>query len=226
MIGAYNLKIYKTFNCDCMNCYKSLGEIIYRDNVANVKTIVKDSTDAKGRLNALKMQRAMFPEVDADVFLSHSSSDVALAKLIAGRIQAETNQRVFIDSAFWGSMYELEYEINDIYSRIGEDLFSYQKCLHVASNTRMLLATALSRMVEKTPYFVFLNTRNALLKYNTTSPWIYYEIFTANQFLPKIKKAGVRLDEQHMVSFIYDLEKHIQNFNVIDIEGLINVMRK
>ena len=220
MIGAYNLKPDRRMT-SVENYYKYLGEEIYDANIADVKSILQNSTNDKGELDASKIQQAMFPTIDADIFLSHSSSDIGLAKLIAGQIQYVTNKKVFIDSAFWGNMYDLEYEINDKYSRIGEDLFSYYKCLRVASNTRMLLATALSKMIYKTSYFVFLNTSNAMVESNTTSPWIYYEILTANQFSPTVKESVIRLDEQTEPVFSYDIERYIADFEEVDMDNLL-----
>ena len=225
MTGAYNLKHTREITT-VEDCYEKLGDVIYATNITDVKSIIQNSTNDKGELDASKIQQAMFPTIDADIFLSHSSSDIGLAKLIAGQIQYVTNKRVFIDSAFWGNMYDLEYEINDKYSRIGEDLFSYSRCLRVASNTRMLLATALSKMIYKTPYFIFLNTSKAMVESNTTSPWIYYEILTANQFLPVVKKSAIRLDEQTEPVFSYNIERYIADFEEVDMDGLLSAISR
>ncbi|GAA7747709.1 toll/interleukin-1 receptor domain-containing protein [Helicobacter pylori] len=121
-------------------------------------------------LNHNKIKEAFFspfePQLkDAQVFLSHSHADKNKALKVKNYLESETNHRVFIDSLFWDYKDDVlnELEKYDDTSKI-EDAFT------------LILRESLQDMIEKCPYFVFLQSNNSVsnqgLSRITYSAWI------------------------------------------------------
>ena len=85
-----------------------------------------------------------FPEVKADVFISHSSKDAALAKLLASWLEQYYQLTAFIDSEIWGHSDELLKELDDEYcvkdrSNCRATIYSYEKRNGSTAHVHMLL---------------------------------------------------------------------------------------
>ncbi|GAA7977200.1 toll/interleukin-1 receptor domain-containing protein [Helicobacter pylori] len=107
-------------------------------------------------LNHNEIKEAFFspfkPQLkDAKVFLSHSHADKNKALKVKNYLESETNHRVFIDSLFWDYKDNIVKEMskNDNTSKI-EDAFT------------LILRESLQNMIEKCPYFVFLQSNNSV----------------------------------------------------------------
>ncbi|GAA8772803.1 hypothetical protein oki674_14800 [Helicobacter pylori] len=85
------------------------------------------------------------------MFLSHSHVDKNKALEVKNYLESETNHRVFIDSLFWDYKDDVlnELEKYDDTSKI-EDAFT------------LILRESLQDMIEKCPYFVFLQSNNSV----------------------------------------------------------------
>ncbi|GAA6986323.1 toll/interleukin-1 receptor domain-containing protein [Helicobacter pylori] len=130
-------------------------------------------------LNHSKIKEAFFspfrPQLkSAQVFLSHSHADKNKALKVKNYLESETNHRVFIDSLFWDYKDDVLNELAKRYytSKI-EDAFT------------LILRESLQDMIEKCPYFVFLQSNNSVsfnqdLSYTTYSAWIYEELKIAH----------------------------------------------
>ncbi|GAA9151766.1 toll/interleukin-1 receptor domain-containing protein [Helicobacter pylori] len=129
-------------------------------------------------LNHNEIKEAFFspfkPQLkDAQVFLSHSHADRNKALEVKNYLESKTNHRVFIDSLFWDYKDNIVKEMskNDNTSKI-EDAFT------------LILRESLQNMIEKCPYFVFLQSNNSVsnqgLSRTTYSAWIYEELKIAN----------------------------------------------
>ena len=70
----------------------------------NLKEIVINGTES---LDGSSIQGEWFPEINADIFISHSRDDADLANGIAGWINSNFNLHCFIDSNVWGYSDEL-----------------------------------------------------------------------------------------------------------------------
>lgn len=206
--------------------YKIRGKILYKKDIKTIGDILSSCISGDGVLNATEVRENLFPIVDADVFLSHSSKNRDLAFAVAGYLNSKRkNIKVFIDSALWGSMYSLEEELNNKYSYMGEynngPLYDYNKSLYIASHTRMLLATALSEMIGQTKNFVVLNTSESLDEdARTNSPWIYYELFQADQILKSNPQLICESYNVKTAQIKYDVNDYISKFKPIDLEEL------
>ncbi|UOR92498.1 toll/interleukin-1 receptor domain-containing protein [Helicobacter pylori] len=130
-------------------------------------------------LNHNEIKEAFFspfePQLkDAQVFLSHSHADKNKALKIKNYLESETNHRVFIDSLFWDYKNNILKEMKKHHIDVSkiEDAFT------------LILRESLQDMIEKCPYFVFLQSNNSVsnqgLSCITYSAWIYEELKIAH----------------------------------------------
>ncbi|MCQ2925273.1 toll/interleukin-1 receptor domain-containing protein [Helicobacter pylori] len=129
-------------------------------------------------LNHNKIKEAFFspfkPQLKSvQVFLSHSHADRNKALEVKDYLENQTKRKVFIDSLFWGYKDDVLNELAkyDDISKI-EDAFT------------LILRESLQDMIEKCPYFVFLQSKNSVsnqgLSRITYSAWIYEELKIAH----------------------------------------------
>ncbi|WP_441734062.1 toll/interleukin-1 receptor domain-containing protein [Helicobacter pylori] len=130
-------------------------------------------------LNHNKIKEAFFnpfkPQLkSAQVFLSHSHADKNKALEVKNYLESKTNHRVFIDSLFWDYKNNVLKEIKKHHIDVSkiEDAFT------------LILRESLQDMIEKCPYFVFLQSNNSVsnqgLSHTTYSTWIYKELKIAH----------------------------------------------
>ncbi len=111
---------------------------------------------------------------DAQVFLSYSHADKNKALKVKNYLESETNHRVFIDSLFWDYKNNVLKEIKKHHIDVSkiEDAFT------------LILRESLQDMIEKCPYFVFLQSNNSVsnqgLSHTTYSAWVYEELKIAH----------------------------------------------
>jgi hypothetical protein len=134
-------------------------------------------------IDGTKMRDEWFPQIRADVFLSHSHADEALALRLAGWASQELQLSVFVDSSVWGNASELLKKIDDKYCwNAASQTYSYETRNLSTSHVHMMLATALAKMIDGAECAWVLNTPNAITSRDaveaTKSPWMYSEIET------------------------------------------------
>ena len=234
MDKAYNLKMDDSSR-SCL--FSSSSNINYKSsymrNYDEIEKILSNSiseVNGEFRLNAEALKQLMFPTIKADVFLSHSHADFDLACKVANIIESNTGKNVFIDAVVWKSIYDLEKKLNEKFCVSAETeeygtLYSHEKVLNIASHVRLLLTTALSSMIKKCSAFVVLNTQSTFINGAVTnSPWIYYEIFQAKQYLKEEKEEkeeGIVLEEKKdAITVDYDVEYYIKSFTEVSISDL------
>lgn len=133
------------------------------------------------------IQDDWFPEVNADVFISHSHKDIDLAEGLAGWLNKTFGLRCFIDSNVWGYADNLLEEINSQYSNKRKDqfggvIYDHQSCIAASKHVDTMLTMALYKMIDRCESVFLLNTGNSIQRYGdmphdtTISPWIYSEI--------------------------------------------------
>ncbi|OOQ19347.1 TIR domain protein, partial [Helicobacter pylori] len=149
---------------------------------------------------------------NAQVFLSHSHADKNKALEVKDYLENQTKRKVFIDSLFWDYKDDVLNELaeHDDISRI-EDAFT------------LILRESLQDMIEKCPYFVFLQSKNSVsnqgLSRITYSAWIYEELKIANTFI-----ADTALQESRIKAMCisYDVTNLLRRFKPISLNGLCN----
>ncbi|GAA9581862.1 hypothetical protein HpHA55_22750 [Helicobacter pylori] len=108
------------------------------------------------------------------MFLSHSHVDKNKALEVKNYLESETDHRVFIDSLFWDYKNNILKEMKKHHINVSkiEDAFT------------LILRESLQDMIEKCPYFVFLQSNNSVsdqgLSRITYSAWIYEELKIAH----------------------------------------------
>lgn len=168
--------------------YEYYGRSYFDNYQAEIERSLQDFIDESGVIDGTKLQNTWFPvKTNFDVFLSHSHSDEKTAIALAGFLQKELGLNTFIDSCLWGYSNELLKRIDIQYcmQRNGE-MFDYDKRNYSTSHVHMMLSIALTSMIDTCETIFLLNTPQSISleedikKAQTSSPWIYHELSTAN----------------------------------------------
>lgn len=138
-----------------------------------------------GDLDAVSIWDEWFPDTKADVFISHSSKDSEIAKIIASWLKKRFDVTSFIDSLLWGNSDALLKSLDDKYClNPGGETYSYAKRNGSTAHVHMILSYALTRIIDKTECFIFLDTDNSTTVdkavKGTYSPWIFNELATVD----------------------------------------------
>ncbi|GAA6812062.1 toll/interleukin-1 receptor domain-containing protein [Helicobacter pylori] len=164
-------------------------------------------------LNHNKIKEAFFspfePQLkDAQVFLSHSHADKNKALKVKNYLESETNHRVFIDSLFW------DYKDNVL-----NKLAKYDNTSKIKDAFVLILRESLQDMIEKCPYFVFLQSSNSVsnqgLSCITYSAWIYEELKIAHS----IRESRPTPMMESWQAF-HDISPFLENLETITLKEL------
>lgn len=193
MFVGFNLKL-------CLDEFKDIimgesGDVSYykrkgENQLASKKNEFKKNIEEyikNGIADGTKLEKDWFPDVKADIFISHSHSDADLAMALAGWLHEKFKVTCFIDSCVWGYVDDLLEMINSEYSNKREDkdggyLYDHKKCNAASKHVNVMLCMALQKMIDKVETTIVINTENSISKYEdiyesaTFSPWIYSEI--------------------------------------------------
>ncbi|GAA7753769.1 toll/interleukin-1 receptor domain-containing protein [Helicobacter pylori] len=148
---------------------------------------------------------------DAKVFLSHSHADKNKVLKVKNYLESETNHRVFIDSLFWDYKNNVLKEIKKHHIDVSkiEDAFT------------LILIESLQDMIEKCPYFVFLQSNNSVsnqgLSCTTYSAWVYEELKIANGLIADSALQESRIKAMRVYHNITNL---LRRFKSISLDGL------
>ncbi|AFX89253.1 toll/interleukin-1 receptor domain-containing protein [Helicobacter pylori] len=174
-------------------------------------------------LNHNKIKEAFFspfkPQLEnAQVFLSHSHADKNKALKIKGYLESKTNHRVrvFIDSLFW------DYK-DDVLNELAE----YDDTSKIEDAFTLILRESLQDMIEKCPYFVFLQSNNSVsnqgLSRITYSAWIYEELKIAHSLI-----AGSALQETRIKAMrvSHSITNLLRRFKLISLDSLSILLQR
>ncbi len=193
MFAGFNLNINETLfkkeilkNESEFDLYKNIGEEHLKTKSNQCKKDLKDYI-LNGFVDGTKLGNNWFPEVKADIFISHSHRDKDLSVALAGWLYKNLNLECFIDSYVWGHIDELLANINNDFSDKREDnsggiLYNHEKANKAAAHVNIMLNIALQKMIDNTEAVFLINTEHSIEKYSqlyqssTFSPWIYSEI--------------------------------------------------
>ena len=187
--------MYRGFNIINVLFRNDNGIFIDGESIVNdYKELIASKIDSfvlnNGKIDGIKMQSTWFPKINADVFISHSHQDERLAIALAGWLKSRFGLNAFIDSCVWGYSNDLLKQIDEEHCKTGDSLYSYDSRNYSTSHVHMMLASALTMMIDKTETLFFLNTPQSLsaddIKKKTMSPWIYYEL-TTSRYIRKPK---------------------------------------
>ncbi len=167
-------------------------------------------------LNHNKIKEAFFspfkPQLKStQVFLSHSHADKNKALKVKNYLESETNHRVFIDSLFW-----------DYKDDVLNELEKYDNTSKIKDAFTLILRESLQDMIEKCPYFVFLQSNNSVscnqyLSCITYSAWIYEELKIAHSLIADSTLQESRIKAMRVPHNITNL---LRRFKSISLDGL------
>lgn len=183
MYRGYNLLLDKeSFN---EARYKETGDLIHARCKIDIKNSLDSFLGATGKIDAGKLQEHWFPQIEADIFISHSHKDFDTAIKLAGWLSESFGLKPFIDSCVWGYANDLLREIDNKYcimdiDKNGRITYYHDRCIGTSAHVHMMLSAALHTMIDRTECLLFLNTPNSISSEEaastTASPWIYMEI--------------------------------------------------
>ncbi|GAA9914667.1 toll/interleukin-1 receptor domain-containing protein [Helicobacter pylori] len=186
-----------------------------------VKKIYKLIKDAKHSnddiiLNHNKIKEAFFspfkPQLkSAQVFLSHSHADKNKALKVKNYLEEDLDTEcVFIDSLFW------DYK-DDVLNKLAK----YDNTSKIKDAFTLILRESLQNMIEKCPYFVFLQSNNSVsnqgLSRTTYSAWVYEELKIANGLIADSALQESRIKAMRVSHNITNL---LRRFKSISLDGL------
>lgn len=216
--------MYKGFNLSLENLdfgkdyfrYYKIGETSINQSKESIEERIESFVRVDGSLDGSKMQANWFPQIKADVFISHSHKDEKLAIALAGWLKETFGLTAFIDSCVWGYADDLLKMIDDIYClRDDGSAYIYERRNYSTSHVHTMLSVALTQMIDKTECLFFLNTPNSLtpntIIEQTESPWIYSEIVMSRlirENRPERKKNGSLNEAQNTFATV------IANMNI------------
>ncbi|GAA8432352.1 toll/interleukin-1 receptor domain-containing protein [Helicobacter pylori] len=173
-------------------------------------------------LNRNEIKEAFFspfkPQLKTvQVFLSHSHADKNKALGVKDYLESKTKRKVFIDSLFW------DYK-DDVLNKLAK----HDDISKIKDAFTLILRKSLQDMIEKCPYFVFLQSKNSvsnqglsrnqvLLKI-TYSAWIYEEL--------KIAHSISAISESHLIPMMesmqvfHDISPFLKSFETITLSEL------
>lgn len=163
---------------------RALGKLAYDQQSSQILDELELMLNGTGVIDAADLEDAWFPEVSADVFISHSHADEQNALGLARWLRDEFGLAAFVDSAVWRHSDQLLLGLDRRFSRLKlkPGLFDYEASSRAASHVHMLLSVALTKMLDRAEAVIFLDTPNSIIaksqvKGTTTySPWLYHEI--------------------------------------------------
>lgn len=192
--------MYKGFNVKLgddnpFEFYQAIGLAEFKQDKTTWKNHLEEYSQ-NGVINAAKLQDAWFAQRHADVFISHSHSDINLAASVAGWLKTEFGLTSFIDSAVWGHAEALQRQLDDAHNLDTKTrTYNYKASNRACAHVHMMLCGALSSMLHRTECVFFLNTPSSIVTEDaikdssgalTASPWIYYELITT-KFIEKYR---------------------------------------
>lgn len=181
--------------------------------------------NSDGSIDGSKLSDEWFPNLKADIFISHSHKDLKKVKRIAVWLEKNMNLSAFIDSSVWGSADELLKEIDDRYSVLKYDdrgkpiTYNYGVRNYTTAHVHMMLSTALMEMIDSTECILFINTPKSIKltdyqERKTKSPWIYNELKITDIVQKKMPKRLLLKNYKDILSS----ERTFKNYSVPEID--------
>ncbi|MGI0529905.1 hypothetical protein [Treponema socranskii] len=215
MVTAYSLE----FDLKKEDSYFKKGQKLYESMKKKIDTNLGNFS-INGKLDATKLTENWFPQIDADIFISHSHKDFDSALTLAGFLYKKLDLICFIDSCVWGYSDKLLKAIDVKYCKnINENTYDYDLRNLSTSHVHMMLTVALTKIIYRTESLFFLNTPNSILpkdsiKNKTLSPWIYTEL----SMIKFIEKKSVKAHRQIIENFSksmdsFDVEYEVDSLN-------------
>lgn len=211
MYKSYSLN----FTLETDNEYFQIGKDLYSE----MKNAIDDSLNSfysDGKLDGKKLSEEWFPQIPADIFISHSHKDFNTALVLAGWLYDKLDIICFIDSCAWSYADELLKAIDNQFCKNPDGSYDYSTRNFSTAHVHMMLTVALTRMINNCECLFFLNTPNSILPENsvdrTLSPWIYTELSMISLIKERLPKEHRVVQENFSKSMdslkiVYDVDR-------------------
>lgn len=156
------------------------GQSALEDTKSAVQNKLKTVLLGDGSIDGIATQDNWFPQVKADVFISHSHCDDSEVVALAGLFHS-MGLRTFVDSHIWGYAEDLLRGIDNEYC-FDEytGLYNYSQRNMSTAHVHAMLSMALFMMIDNAECVIFYDTPNSIdvseVIKRTHSPWIYEEM--------------------------------------------------
>lgn len=224
MFSRFNLILEDELNVDVV-CIEKIHEKYKK----NVEQALEKYICEEGKIDGAALQSEWFPDVKADIFISHSHNDRDKAVKLAALLYENFGLVSFIDSFVWGSADKLLKKIDEKYCKQESGYYDYEKRNFSTSHVHMMLSVALGKVIDKCECVIFLNTANSVstssdvIINKTNSPWIYSEICMSNimkKTPPKRYSYETKSYNQIQENYNIIIEHILELSNFIDINKL------
>ncbi|MCT4673679.1 MAG: hypothetical protein N4A37_10620 [Prolixibacteraceae bacterium] len=181
MYTGFNLEYVDFLTPPQQKYYLNKGKELFKNYSNEIENNLDDLILKNGHIDGQKMQEDWFPDVNADVFLSHSHKNEKEAIALSGFLFEKLDIMTFVDSCIWGNSADLLKRLDKKFCQRTDGYYDYEKRNFTTSNVHMMLSTALTKMIDKIECLFFLNTPESIsfkegVRSSTLSPWIYSEI--------------------------------------------------
>lgn len=134
-------------------------------------------------INSDILSKTLFPQVDCEIFISHSRDDKRIAKAISGYLHKNLGLRCFIDAFVWGNIKTIQREIDEE-CKNDDGTWDYNQRNKSTSHVHMMLSMSLLEMMDRCECIFLLDTPNSItakssIAGTTHSPWIFMEMFSS-----------------------------------------------
>ena len=220
MFVGFKLNIGENlFNNNDTYCYNT-GKKSFNMNRKKFERSLENFILKDGSLDGSNIQSDWFPQIDADIFISHWHKDMDMAIALSGWLSRNFQLNAFVDSCVWGYCENLLKEIDNKYCLIDNGHYDYIKRNYSTSHVHMMLCTALVMMMDKAECLFFLNTPNLIkasdIIKKTQSPWVYMEIAAA-KLIRKIPRETFVSKQNFNINYDLNME-HLYEINDQDLE--------
>ncbi|EJC49308.1 toll/interleukin-1 receptor domain-containing protein [Helicobacter pylori] len=185
---------------------KKIHELIKNAPYSNDDIVLNRNEIKEAFFNPFKPQLK-----NAQVFLSHSHADRNKALEVKDYLESKTKRKVFIDSLFW------DYK-DDVLNKLAK----YDDISKIEDAFTLILRESLQDMIEKCPYFVFLQSKNSVsnqgLSRITYSAWIYEELKIAHSISAISESRLIPMMESMQV--FHDISPFLKSFETITLKKL------
>ena len=174
----------------------------------------------RGIIDGEKLKTEYFPtklKQKYNVFISHSHGDIDEIERFARSMEKLYDVKCFVDSMVWKDIADLQYDIDDRYSRNTNGALDYKAVQRSTAHIHSLLSMALFEMIDQCECCIFVQSNNSLtLDFNDTLTLsqIFYMNHTKDEFPDRLKGYYNKvLNETRM------FDSEIKMSHVVDLKG-------
>ncbi|WQT26308.1 toll/interleukin-1 receptor domain-containing protein [Helicobacter pylori] len=189
---------------------EKIHELIKNASYSNDDIVLKRNEIKEAFFSPFKPQLK-----NAQVFLSHLHADKNKALEVKDYLENQTKRKVFIDSLFW-----------DYKDGVLNELAKHDDISRIKDAFTLILRESLQDMIEKCPYFVFLQSKNSVsnqgLSRITYSAWIYEELKIAHSISAISESRPIPIMES--IQVFHDISPFLENLKTITLSELSRII--